>query len=198
MTTARKALDNLAEFLIEDIMSMSDEEILAECREDGDDIEEIAARMRTIFDSAVELAARRAVVAAANAHQGSITITSTGTITTSTGTTTATACKRCGQLIYQGISHMCPDFDEPMEFVDSKRLRALEALEATHQATCPTCGAPLPGGVPAKDALVTGDGSGTALPPFDATVERTAPPAPDANIANEPKPSGYMSRPKML
>lgn len=136
------------------------------CEDFGDFMADINAR----------LAARRAVVATANAHQGSITITSTGT-------TTATACKRCGLLIYQGISHMCPDFDEPMEFVDSKRLRELEALEAAvtaHQATCPTCGAPMPGGVPAAD------------PP-------TMPaPAPDANIAGEPTPSGYMSRPKML
>lgn len=148
---------------------------------------------------------RTGVWTGVNAHQATLPATSTGT-------TTTTACKRCGQLIFQGITHMCPDFDEPMEFVDSKRLRELEALEAAvnalsathtmdeanelnerqyhalwsalgplvnsiyvpmHQRICPACGAPMQASAPAQ-------------------------PAPDANIANEPKPSGYMGRKKML
>ena len=47
------ALERLARFLVEDIIAMSDEEILAEAREDGWDPEAIAAEGRALFDRAV-------------------------------------------------------------------------------------------------------------------------------------------------
>lgn len=49
----RKALDNLADALVEDILSLSDEEILAEFREDGIDLEQNAAEMRALFERVV-------------------------------------------------------------------------------------------------------------------------------------------------
>lgn len=51
--TARQMLDNLANAFAEDIMRMSDEEILAECREDGRDPDEVAAQGRAIFERAL-------------------------------------------------------------------------------------------------------------------------------------------------
>ena len=84
-----------------------------------------------------ELAARRAALAQANIA------------TTLSGTVMVDVCKRCGQVMYQYVSHTCPDFDEPMELVESQRLRALERV---HQATCPNCGQPMAGGTPAQDA----------------------------------------------
>lgn len=52
-TSARVALNRLADAFVEDIMSMTDEEILAEAIEDGIDPEENATRMRAIFERAV-------------------------------------------------------------------------------------------------------------------------------------------------
>ena len=48
--TAHQQLDNLADAMIGDIMNLSDEEILAECREDGIDPGTLAANMRKQFD----------------------------------------------------------------------------------------------------------------------------------------------------
>ena len=56
MSDARKALDNLANALVEDILALSDEEVLAEFIEDGGDPEALAARMRGIFERAVYMA----------------------------------------------------------------------------------------------------------------------------------------------
>lgn len=60
---------------------------------------------------------------------------------------------------------MSPDFDEPMELVESKRLRYLEGLERMHQAgpsistppapkPCPQCGQPMIASTPAVAAPV--------------------------------------------
>lgn len=51
--TARQQLDNLTDAMIEDIMGLSDEEILAELREDGIDPDAQAADMRKLVDRAV-------------------------------------------------------------------------------------------------------------------------------------------------
>lgn len=51
--TERQKLDNLADALVADIMALSDEEILAEAREDGIDIEQNAKDMQVIFDKAI-------------------------------------------------------------------------------------------------------------------------------------------------
>lgn len=50
MTDARKQLDNLADAMVEDILSMTDEEIRAELIEDGEDLEEIGAKVRRQID----------------------------------------------------------------------------------------------------------------------------------------------------
>lgn len=50
MTPPRPSLDIIAEFLVEDILAMSDEGILAECIADGEDPTKIAAEMRAIFE----------------------------------------------------------------------------------------------------------------------------------------------------
>lgn len=57
--SARKALDNLADALVEDILNASDEEILEEFREDHGDPERHAAEMRALFERAVEQARER-------------------------------------------------------------------------------------------------------------------------------------------
>lgn len=51
--TARQQLDNLTDALVEDLMSLSDGELLAECIEDGEDPEQIATDMRKLVDRAV-------------------------------------------------------------------------------------------------------------------------------------------------
>lgn len=51
--TAQQQLDNLADALIEDILALSDEEILAEYVEDGGDPEELAARMRAMAELSI-------------------------------------------------------------------------------------------------------------------------------------------------
>lgn len=55
----RKALDNLADALVEDIMALSDEEILAEFREDHGDPEWHIAEMRAILEEAIAIARER-------------------------------------------------------------------------------------------------------------------------------------------
>lgn len=54
---ARAQLQNLADALVEDIMSLSDEDILAEAREDGLDPEQEAARLRKMLEEIVSGAA---------------------------------------------------------------------------------------------------------------------------------------------
>lgn len=54
---ARARLQNLADALVDDILSLSDEEILAKAREDGLDPEQEAARLRKMFEEIVSDAA---------------------------------------------------------------------------------------------------------------------------------------------
>lgn len=51
-----KQLDRLTDFLVQDILEMSDEEIIQEMIEDGIDPEQEGVRMREIIDKAVEKA----------------------------------------------------------------------------------------------------------------------------------------------
>jgi hypothetical protein len=53
MITPARQLENLEDAMIEDILALSDEEILAEVIENGEDPAEIAARMRRIFEAAL-------------------------------------------------------------------------------------------------------------------------------------------------
>lgn len=59
-------LGRLADSLAEDILNMSDEDILAEFREDGGDPEQHAASMRAMFENSL-LAANKARMASAKA-----------------------------------------------------------------------------------------------------------------------------------
>lgn len=57
----RAILDAQVDAEVERILSLSDEEVLAECRAEGRDPEQIATEMRAIFEKAVVIAnARRA------------------------------------------------------------------------------------------------------------------------------------------
>jgi hypothetical protein len=49
--SARAALDRLADAIVEDILNMSDEEVLEEFREDHGDPEHHAAHMRELFEA---------------------------------------------------------------------------------------------------------------------------------------------------
>jgi len=49
----REALDRLGDALVEDILAASDEAILAETKQDGEDPEAVAAAMRALFEKAV-------------------------------------------------------------------------------------------------------------------------------------------------
>jgi hypothetical protein len=63
----REAIDRLEDALVDDILAASDEDILAEAREDGTDPEAVAAAMQALFEQAlgkVRLAAAKAAVAA--------------------------------------------------------------------------------------------------------------------------------------
>ena len=53
----RQKLQNLVDGLVDDIMSLSDEEILAEAREDGLDPEQEADRLRKMLEEIVSGAA---------------------------------------------------------------------------------------------------------------------------------------------
>lgn len=53
-TDPRTALDRLADAFVEDILSMTDEEIIAECIEDGRDPEQVAVEGHRIFERALE------------------------------------------------------------------------------------------------------------------------------------------------
>lgn len=73
---------------------------------------------------------------------------------------------------------------------------------------CPHCGQLMPASTPAKDELpinyqsttnFPGIGSSPAGPPtYDASGDRGVVPTKDANVTGEDRPSGYMSKPKML
>ncbi len=60
----RNALDRLADGLADDILNASDEEILAEAKEDGIDPAEIADHLREIFERAVTEAGKAKLAAA--------------------------------------------------------------------------------------------------------------------------------------
>jgi hypothetical protein len=66
----REALDRLGDALVEDILAASDEAILAETKQDGEDPEAVAADMRALFEKVVaargkaRMAAAKAAVAA--------------------------------------------------------------------------------------------------------------------------------------
>jgi hypothetical protein len=74
----RKALDRLNHALVDDILAASDEDILAEAREDGTDPEAVAAAMRALFEQTVSaggkarLAAAKAAVAAERTRPATI------------------------------------------------------------------------------------------------------------------------------
>lgn len=65
----REALDRLVDFLVEDALSASDEDILAEAREEGIDPESDAARLRALFERTVLDANKRRLLAAKAAVQ---------------------------------------------------------------------------------------------------------------------------------
>lgn len=58
--TDRERLRNLADALAEDILAMSDEELLAEAQEAGTDVEAEAAKSRAAFERAVAQIGKRA------------------------------------------------------------------------------------------------------------------------------------------
>jgi hypothetical protein len=66
----REALDRLGDALVEDILGASDEAILAETKQDGEDPEAVAVDMRALFEKVVaargkaRMAAAKAAVAA--------------------------------------------------------------------------------------------------------------------------------------
>jgi hypothetical protein len=62
----REGLERLDKALIEDILAASDDEILAEAREDGTDPEAVATAMRALFENTIA-ASRKARLAAAKA-----------------------------------------------------------------------------------------------------------------------------------
>lgn len=57
--SAEQSLNNLANALVEDILALSDEEVLAEVIEDGKDPEEIAQKMHELFEQTKDQLARR-------------------------------------------------------------------------------------------------------------------------------------------
>jgi hypothetical protein len=60
----RAALDRLADLLVDDIMSVSDEEILAEFRETQGDPDQNATAMRELFEKSVLLSNKKRLAAA--------------------------------------------------------------------------------------------------------------------------------------
>ena len=63
-TPERKALDRLAEVLVDDILNTSDEDILAEFREGGGDPVRHAAEMRAFFERSIIAANKQRLAAA--------------------------------------------------------------------------------------------------------------------------------------
>lgn len=74
----RDALDQLVDFLVEDVLEASDEDVLAEAKEAGLDPESNAVRLRTLFERTVleankkRLAAARAAVQARRSARQSV------------------------------------------------------------------------------------------------------------------------------
>lgn len=60
----RAALDRLADALAEDILNASDQDILTEVKEDGEDPAAIAAQVQTVFENAKAKVAKRRLAAA--------------------------------------------------------------------------------------------------------------------------------------
>lgn len=60
----RAALDRLADVLVEEILNASDQDILAEVKEDGEDPAAIAAEVQTVFENARAKVAKRRLAAA--------------------------------------------------------------------------------------------------------------------------------------
>jgi hypothetical protein len=78
----RKALERLNDALVEDILDMSDEDVLAEAKQDGTDPEAVAAAMAALFAKTVtakrkaRLAAAKAAVAADRGRPAAIAVPS--------------------------------------------------------------------------------------------------------------------------
>ena len=60
----RNALDRLADALVDDILSASDEEILAEAQEDGIDPTKLVGQLREVFERAATEAGKAKLAAA--------------------------------------------------------------------------------------------------------------------------------------
>jgi hypothetical protein len=58
----RQQLDNLADALVEDILAMPDDELMAEFIEDGGNVDELVARGRTMFERAKLMADRAGII----------------------------------------------------------------------------------------------------------------------------------------
>jgi hypothetical protein len=65
----REELDQLVDFLVEDALTVSDEEILAEARDEGIEPESDAARLRALFERTVLNVNKRRLLAAKAAVQ---------------------------------------------------------------------------------------------------------------------------------
>ena len=59
MADARTQLERIQDAMIEDIMAMSDEEILAEAWADGIDVDALTTRMRKVIAAAMQRATSR-------------------------------------------------------------------------------------------------------------------------------------------
>lgn len=62
--TERAALDRLADALVEDILNVSDEDILAEFAEQGGDARQHAEKMRSLFEATMLVTNKRRMAAA--------------------------------------------------------------------------------------------------------------------------------------
>jgi hypothetical protein len=60
----RAALDRLADFLVDDILNVSDEDVLAEFRETHGDPDDNAAEMRALFENGVLISNKKRLAAA--------------------------------------------------------------------------------------------------------------------------------------
>jgi hypothetical protein len=77
----RAALDRLADFLVDDILSVSDEDVLAEFREMHGDPDQNAAEMRALFERSVLISNKKRLAVAkagvAESHNSSISSAAT-------------------------------------------------------------------------------------------------------------------------
>lgn len=78
-TPARDALDRLADALVDDILNMSDEDILAEFHEGHGDPEQHAAQMRALFEKAILAANKQRLLEAQAGVAADRPLTSTST-----------------------------------------------------------------------------------------------------------------------